>query len=106
MVDVDARGGWDNLSHRLTHQIVVIIIHWPRLVNHSFVDAVKSILTITHALVDNLAILDHMAQPPPILILVRGIGLTGKRRQQVSHVATVKADALHHIGQRVTLSNK
>ena len=64
MVDVDARGGWHNLSHRLTHQIVVIIIHRPRLINHSFVDAVKSILTITHALIDDLAILDYMAQPP------------------------------------------
>ena len=77
MVDVDAGGGWEVLSRGLAHQVVVVRIERAaRLVDHHLVNAVGGTLAVAHALVDDLAILDDVAQSTPLLIVGIGIRLT------------------------------
>ena len=44
-----------------------------------------------------------MAQSAPLLVVGRRVGTPRERRQQVTHVATVKTDTLDHIGQSITI---
>ncbi len=105
VVDVDAGGGGDVLAHGLAHQVVVVVVLRTalRLVGHHLVNAIEGAMAVAHAFVYDFAVLHHMAQTAPLLIVGIRVWLARERRQQVTHVITVKADALDHIGQRVTL---
>ena len=105
VVDVDAGGGGDVLAHGLAHQVVVVVVNLTRLrlLGHNLVDARYVVGGVAHALVDNLTVLDHMAQAAILLVVGIGVGLTCERRQQVAHVTAVEPDTLDHIAHRVTI---
>ena len=54
---------------------------------------------IPHALVDDLAVHDDVAQSAIFLVVGIGVGFAGERSQQVAHVAAVDADALDDVAQ-------
>ena len=58
---------------------------------------------VAHALIYDFAILDDVAQTAILLVVGIGVRLTGERRQQVTHVTAVKADAFDHIAHRVPI---
>ena len=104
VVDVDAGGGGNVLAHGLARQVVVIVVHRAtRLVGHHLIDAVKGAFMIAHSFVDDLAVFHHVTQPAPLLMVGIGIRLASEWSEQVTHVITVKADALNYIGQRITV---
>ena len=104
VVDVDAWGGRQHFAHGLAHQVIVVVVILARpLVGHRLVDARHVVGGVAHALVDDLAVLHHMAQAAVLLVVGIGVGFTGERRQQVAHVSAVKAYALNHIAHRVPI---
>ena len=52
---------------------------------------------VAHALVDDLAVHDNVAQSTVLLVVGLGVGFAGERREQVAHVAAVDADALDDV---------
>ena len=74
------RGGGDVLAHGLAHQVVVVVVILTRpWLGHHLVKACWIVGSVAHALVDDLAVLDHVAQAAILLVVGIGVGLTGER---------------------------
>ena len=70
VVDVDAGGGGNLGAHGLAHQVVVVgIKRTARVVRNHLVDTSEGTVAVTHTFIDDLAILNDMAQAAPFLIV-------------------------------------
>ena len=94
LVDVDAGRGRHLGAHGTAHQVVVVRVNRVEcLVDYNLlVDAVESAVAVAHALVDDLAVLDDVAQAAVI-----GSRLDGIEERRRGAQGRVHADAFDQI---------
>ena len=90
-------------AHRTAHQVVIAWIQRAaHLVLHHLVNTHTDIRVVTHALVDDLSALDHMAQPAPLLIVSIGVrpALNGVSRSPMSRLSNPMPSTIQRVALR------